>query len=127
MSKDTLRGLFLLCAGLLAYTGALFATNALLSAGIDSKPLRILVALGPMLPAAFICGVVIHSIHNLDELQRKLQFEALALSFAGTALLTFGYGFLEGLGFPKISMFAVWPLMATLWVVGVLIGRWRFG
>jgi hypothetical protein len=63
----------------------------------------------------------------MDELQRKLQFEALALAFAGTALLTFGYGFLEGVGLPRLSMFVVWPLMAALWVVGVFIGRVRYG
>ena len=59
-------------------------------------------------------------------MQRKLQFEALALAFAGTALITFSYGFLEGAGFPRISMFAVWPLMAAIWFIGVMIGRLRF-
>jgi hypothetical protein len=69
---------------------------------------------------------VFRSIRHLDEMQRKLQFEAIALAFVGTALITFGYGFLEDEGFPKLTMFVVWPLMATLWVIGVMLGRLRF-
>ncbi|KGJ05323.1 hypothetical protein SAMN04487972_10625 [Paracoccus halophilus] len=121
-----MRGLLLIFVGLAAYAAMLFASQRLLAAGIEARPARILIALSPMLPAAFICGAVVWSIRQMDELQRKLQFEALALSFSGTALITFGYGFLEGAGFPKISMFAVWPLMAAIWFVGVVIGRLRF-
>ncbi len=113
--------------GLTTYASALFISNALLDQGVDSQLVRIVVVLIPMLPAAFICGVCIFAIRKLDEMQRKLQFEALALSFVGTALITFSYGFLEVVGFPRISMFAIWPLMAALWFVGVMIGRFRFG
>ncbi|MBY6046715.1 hypothetical protein [Vannielia litorea] len=122
-----MRAFLFLAGGLAAYVGALFLSNSILAQGVSSPILRALVALSPMIPGVFICGAVLFTIRTLDELQRKLQYEALALSFAGTALLTFGYGFLEGVGFPKISMFAVWPLMAALWVVGVVIGRFRFG
>lgn len=121
-----MRGLLPLLVGFATYAAMLIVSQRLLPGGIESQPASILIALGPMLPAAFICGVVIRSIRRLDEMQRKLQFEALALSFAGTALITFGYGFLEGAGFPKLSMFAVWPLMAAIWFVGVMIGRLRF-
>lgn len=122
-----MRGLLYMVVGLIAYTAALFFSNTLLAQDVSSQSLRILIVLSPMLPAALICGAVIYTIRKLDEFQRKLQFEALALSFVGTALITFGYGFLEGIGFPKISMFAVWPVMAGLWFVGVMIGRLRFG
>ena len=121
-----MRGLLLLLVGLATYAAMLIGSQRFLAGGVESQPTRILIALSPMLPAAFICGVVVRSIRHLDEMQRKLQFEALALSFAGTALMTFGYGFLEGAGFPKLSMFAVWPLMAAIWFVGVMIGRVRF-
>ena len=88
---------------------------------------RLLVSLMPMLPAAIVCAAVVAIIRRMDEMQRKLQFEALALSFAGTALLTFGYGFLEGEGYPRLSMFVVWPLMALLWTIGTCLGRLRHG
>ncbi|MFT3691402.1 hypothetical protein [Paenirhodobacter sp.] len=55
-----------------------------------------------------------------------MQLKAPAIAFAGTALITFGYGFLEGTGLPRLSMFAVWPLMGTIWFICVMLGRLRF-
>ncbi len=114
--------------GFAAYAATLIASNMLLGHdGAASPAARVALSLAPMLPAIFICGVIVIGIGQLDELQRKLQFEALALAFAGTALITFSYGFLEGAGFPKLSMFVVWPVMAALWAVGVVLGRVRYG
>jgi len=121
-----MRGLISLLAGLAAYVAALVLSQRLLEGGVEGQGMRIAISLAPMLPALFICAAVVRSIRNLDEMQRKLQFEALALAFAGTALITFSYGFLEGTGFPKLSMFVVWPLMATIWFIGVMLGRLRF-
>ncbi|MEM7733832.1 MAG: hypothetical protein AAF280_13775 [Pseudomonadota bacterium] len=112
---------------LLIYFGAIVLAKTLLSNGIDNEPLRILIALLPMLPAVGACTVGVFAIRSLDEMQRRLQFEALALAFVGTAFITFSYGFLEGIGFSRLSMFVVWPIMGTLWFIGVMIGRVRFG
>ncbi len=117
----------LFCLGLIAYAGVLVAAQLRLAQGIDDGAIEVLLSVLPMLPALFICWVVVTGIRDMDELQRKVQFEALALAFAGTALITFTYGFLEGAGFPKLSMFVVWPLMAGLWVIGVMMGRLRYG
>lgn len=113
--------------GLCAYVGMLGLSQRLLAGETAGEGMQILLSLAPMLPAIFLCVVIIRMIRRMDEMQRKLQVEALALAFAGTALLTFGYGFLEGAGLPRLSMFAVWPVMAGLWVVGVLVGRFRLG
>ncbi|MBE3638304.1 hypothetical protein [Mangrovicoccus algicola] len=122
-----MRGLFHLMLGLAAYLGLLILSQTLLGRpGFGGGPLGLALTLSPMLPALFICAVIIRTIRQLDEMQRKLQFEALAVAFAGTALITFGYGFLEGAGFPRLSMFTVWPLMAGIWCAGVLVGLLRF-
>lgn len=84
------------------------------------------VALLPMLPCLATAFVILRHIRRVDEFQRKIQFEAVAFAFTLTALLTFTYGFLEGQGFPRLSMFAVWPLMGGLWGVGVLITHLRY-
>ena len=120
-----MRDFILLITALTVYVATIFLSNTVLAQNIQIQPLRILIALIPMLPAAFICCILVLVIRRLDEMQRKLQFEALALAFVGTALLTFSYGFLEGVGFTKLSMFAVWPWMAAFWGVGVMIGRLR--
>jgi hypothetical protein len=84
------------------------------------------IALTPMLACFAAAWVILREIRRMDELQRRIQFEALGFAFAATALGTFSYGFLEGLGWPRLSMFGVWPLMAVLWVVGLVIARRRY-
>jgi hypothetical protein len=85
-----------------------------------------LVCLLPMLPLAGSCWAILRQLQRIDELQRRIQLEGLAISFAATALLTFSYGFLEIVGFPKLSMFCVWPLMATFWVAGCAASYLRY-
>ena len=109
-----------------AYAIVLVISLRTLSHGVESDLLRLLISLAPMIPAIFLCAAVVGVIRNLDEMQRRLQLEAFALAFAGTALLTFGYGFLENVGLPKLSMFAVWPVMCSLWGAGVIIGSLRY-
>ena len=84
------------------------------------------IALTPMLACVAAAWVILREIRRMDELQRRIQFEALGFAFAVTALATFSYGFLEGLGWPRLSMFDVWPLMAVLWLVGQAMARWRY-
>ena len=90
------------------------------------RPWRDLIALSPMLPAAATTWIVLRELRRMDELQRRIQLEALGFSFAGTAILTFSYGFLEGLGYPRLSMFTVWPILAVLWVVGLALAHRRY-
>jgi hypothetical protein len=115
-----------LTAALLVYGGVLFGSIELLTHVAFARPWRDLVALSPMLPAAAMAWVILRELRRMDELQRRIQLEALGFSFAGTAILTFSYGFLEGLGYPKLSMFTVWPILAVLWVVGLALARRRY-
>jgi len=115
-----------LAATLLVYGAMLFGSIELLTHVQIARPWRDLVALGPMLPAAATAWVILRELRRMDELQRRIQLEALGFSFAGTAILTFSYGFLEGLGYPKLSMFSVWPILAVLWVVGLVLARRRY-
>ena len=115
-----------LTATLLVYGAMLFGSIELLTHVQVVRPWRDLVALSPMLPAATTAWVILRELRRMDELQRRIQLEALGFSFAGTAILTFSYGFLEGLGYPKLSMFSVWPILAALWIVGLVLARRRY-
>ena len=115
-----------LTATLLVYGAMLFGSIELLTHVQIARPWRDLVALSPMLPAAATAWVILRELRRMDELQRRIQLEALGFSFAGTAILTFSYGFLEGLGYPRLSMFTVWPLLAVLWIVGLVLARRRY-
>jgi hypothetical protein len=115
-----------LTATLVVYGVLLIGSIELLTHVDVARPWRDVIALSPMLPAAAMAWVILRELRRMDELQRRIQLEALGFSFAGTAVLTFSYGFLEGLGYPKLSMFTVWPILATLWVVGLVLARRRY-
>jgi hypothetical protein len=55
----------------------------------------------------------------------KITAEHLAIAAAVTAAITFAYGFLELAGFPRLSMFFVWPLMAVAWLATTIIDYLR--
>lgn len=93
---------------------------------IENQSLKVLVSLLPVLPVILVIWVIIRQFIRFDELQRKIQLQALAISFLGTAFLTFSYGFLENIGFPKMTMFIVWPMMGTFWSMSTIIGSWYY-
>lgn len=87
---------------------------------------RIPLALLPMIPVVLAFLAFLRYLDRMDELQRRIQMEALAFGFGGTALLTFGYGFLQIVGFPQVSWFFVWPIMALLWIAGKFRAERRY-
>lgn len=109
-----------------AYIAVLIASVYLLNLSEVEGTWKTLIALAPMLPGAWVALTVMRQVRSSDELQRRIQLEALSLAFGGTALVTFSYGFLETVGYPKLSMFYVWPLMGALWIIGGLISGRRF-
>jgi len=110
----------------LAYAGLLWLSLTLLRRDLVPPAWQVPIALPPMLPGIAMVWAVLRQLRRMDELQRRLQLEALAFAYCGTALTTFSYGFLEHVGFSPVSMWAVWPLMGVLWVVGQGIGAWRY-
>ncbi|MCV2358268.1 MULTISPECIES: hypothetical protein [Roseateles] len=123
-SKQYLKELGL---ALLAYAALLIASIAWLNGDPNlGSPWRDLIALSPMLGGGLAVWAILRQLRRLDELQQRVQFEALALAFAGTAFISFSYGFLEGLGYPRLSMFVIWPLMAVLWMLGLLLAARRY-
>lgn len=115
-----------LFASLVIYAGVLTAAIWLLRVPSISAGWRPAIALAPMLPMAGCCWVILRQLRRMDEMQMRMQLEALGFSFAGTALLCMGYGFLEGVGYPRVTMFWVWPIMATLWIIGGFVARRRY-
>ena len=115
-----------LTSALVVYGLILVGSITLLTHVDVARPWRDLIALSPMLPALAMPWIILRELRRMDELQRRIQLEALGFSFAGTAILTFSYGFLEGLGYPRLSMFSVWPILAVLWVIGLLLARRRY-
>ena len=90
------------------------------------QPIKTLVALAPLVPAALALFAYLRFLSRMDELGRRIQLEALAFGFGAAGMLTFAYGFLENAGFPQLSYIWVFPLMIALWGVGGAIASYRY-
>ena len=110
---------------ILAYMMVLVGSITVFRASPDA-PWRYYVAVLPVIPTAFTLWLVIRALARLDELQKRVQLLAVGFSLAGTALLTFAYGFLEGVGMPHLNWTFVLPLMAVLWAVGAAVFTIRY-
>lgn len=89
--------------------------------------LTIQAALVPMIPAILAGFASLDGYRAMDELQRRIQSEGIIFAFFITAIVTFSYGFLEAYaGFPKQSMFFVWPVLALSWCLGSYLATRRY-
>lgn len=111
---------------LVLYALLLVGANALERAVQPEGALRLLINLAPMLGAVAAAWAILRGLWRMDELQRRIQLDAIALSFLGTALLTFGWGFAEGAGLPHLRAFSVWPIMGALWGLGLVVAQRRY-
>ena len=103
---------------MVAYAVVLVVVISVLNNIGDESGWRVPLPLVPMVPIVLAFLAFVRYLDRMDELQRRIQMEALSFGFGGTALLTFGYGFLQMVGFPQVSWFFVWPIMAVLWMAG---------
>ena len=65
-------------------------------------------------------------IASLDELQRRIQTEAIAIGFAGTAIIIGEYALLQFLGYAQINIGIVILIMSLMWLIGKLWTLWRY-
>ena len=70
-----------------------------------------------MLPILLAVWAIVRQIRRSDEFVRKTVVEHIAITAAVTAGWTFTYGFLENAGYPRLSMFTVWPAMGATWLI----------
>jgi hypothetical protein len=112
-------------ASIVAYALLLPVSIWLMQQAGDS-PARYLIALLPVVPVTFGILAFVRSLREMDELQRRIQFEAFGFSLGMTALVTFTLGFLERAGFPPISMIWVLPIILAFWGIGGAIASRRY-
>ena len=98
---------------------------------VDAAPLRTLVALMPLPPIAFALRAIMRYIRDTDELQRRIELEAVAFS---SAFVSFAYltgGFLQAarvIDIPAVvAMLWVFPLTCLAYgMVKIVVSR-RYG
>lgn len=114
-------------AGLTAYVALLFGSIWLLGTeAMAGSPWRPIVALLPVPAAASILAMFVMQVGSLDELQRRIHLEALAVAFGGTLLTVFSWGFLEGVDVARLSGFVVFGILMGLYLLGLLWAHRRY-
>jgi hypothetical protein len=88
---------------------------------VHATPARVAIALLPMLPVAFVVRAMARLVLASDELERRLQLEAISIASLGVGLLTFAAGFLQAAGVLHLQAGLMLVLPALFVVYGVAL------
>ncbi len=100
---------------MLAYIAIIYPVTS--AADHASGTWKILLALTPLIPLIVLFASAIQMIRSIDELERQIHLEALAISAGATALLSITYGFLEVAHFPHPSAWFTYGAVMLGWLV----------
>ena len=121
-----------LIPAMLAYVVVLFGSVLILKQMGTSAPiwLRACLSLAPVVPIIFVCQSMVRFLQNCDELERKIELEAIALSCLINGLLFLALGFLASakLIYLDGGMVAIWvfPALCGLYGATKCITSWRY-
>jgi hypothetical protein len=76
---------------------------------------------------AFTARAYVIFLRNADELLRKIQLEALAMSFGAAVVFMLGWRLCERLGAPKLDVDDPFLVMTVVWALGQWTGFRRYG
>lgn len=119
------RYLWEVAAAMLAYMGAIMLSTRLLHGSVTG-PLKVLVALLPLLPLIFMFVAVIRFLRYTDEMLRRLHIQAFAIAAGVTAFLALTYGCLEMAGFPRLSAWWTFFCIDMIWGFAVWMLERRY-
>jgi hypothetical protein len=109
---------------------ALYVTSILLIVFLLPQlpwgPLRSAVTLLSLFPAIFVGLAVTQAVAVMDELQQRIQLQALAFSLVNTLLVSFTIGLLQLSGPPFVNLMWIVPLAALFWGLGIFLAQRRY-
>jgi hypothetical protein len=83
-----------------------------------------------MIPVALWSGAItmlVLTVRALDELQRRIQLEALAIAFPAAMMIGMTVEYLQKAGFAhSVGVGDVWPFMFLLYVPALAFAHWRY-
>lgn len=106
-------------ATMFLYVVTLITSVTLLKNFDFARGWQIVISLTPTLPIVFVIASILRLQRDSDEMQQRVNLLATTFSAVLTGFLTFSYGFLENIGFPKMPTFAVFPVLFVLWGIGL--------
>ena len=108
------------------YGALLLLARALLAGNGFSGPAQLLIALLPVPAGVALLVIAIAQFGSHDELEQRIRLTALAISFCGTLLVTFTWGFLEGVGIQRLGGFTVFGILVALYLAGLAWASTRY-
>jgi hypothetical protein len=108
------------------YLALTFASGSVMRTQHPSGALAIALALVPAFAAIGIVRAYLLGVRELDEFQRRLQYEAILIGAAVTAFASVAYGFLEfWAGFPRLPAFDAMLVMVGAISLAIVFLNWR--
>ena len=105
----------------------LLRESALLT--IESRPARIAIALMPVPFFGWWLFTWLKGVMRMDELQRRIELEALAFAFPASLVLLATIGLMDaavGMDPADFSLRHVWLMMPMLYYIGLWHAQWRY-
>ena len=115
--RQYMKNLFL---SIIAYAVILITSLTVLKNYEFARFWQIIISISPAVPVAFVILAIMRLLNDSDEMQQRVQLLATSFSAAVTGLITFSYGFLENVGFPKFPTFFIFPMLIAIW--GISLG-----
>ena len=106
---------FLEMTGAMVLYVAAVAITVRVAPGMQPAGLKALVCIVPIIPIGLTIWAIARHFRRVDGYLRLAMLEEIAVAAAVTAGASLTYGFLENAGFPRLSMFVVWPVMGAAW------------
>lgn len=106
-----------------------FAARALLERSDLSTPLRVAIALAPIPAFVIVILKVIRGIRGMDELEQRIQLEALAVAYPLALLLIMTLGLVQlatPLSPDDWSYRHIWPFLFVFYAGGLALARKRY-
>ena len=117
---------WLLPLGIVTMT-AIFSVSWALENRFLDPAARLALAVIPVLLWGTMIVVMVAGVRRLDELQRRIQLDALAIAFPSAMLLGLLVEYLQKAGFAREwTVGDVWPFMFLLYVPAYFLARLRY-
>lgn len=116
-------------AATVIFVVAYFIARGLLEQPDASQTFKIVVALLPVAPFAWMLWEIIKGIRTLDELEQRIQLEALAVAFPVSLVFLMTLGLLEiAIKLPPedLGYRHVWAMLPLFYIIGLLKSRRRY-
>jgi hypothetical protein len=113
--------LWRLSIGMTGYVLGLFAFIYFYA---KQSPHRYWLILLPVLPLLYAVAAIIRVVSDMDEMQRKIQIEAMAFSGLATGFTCFSYLFVRDIGAPEFHAQWVYYIMWAYYGIGLFFS-WR--